>query len=90
MKHSSLSKTTQYQERKRERERERERATARHFLEHMVHMRVIILQDATAIFFTDPCRHVHPIFQSQVSNNSKFTTYFNNMKKTVVAKQDFC
>ena len=32
-----------------------ERATARHFLEYMVHLRVIILQDATAILSTDPC-----------------------------------
>ena len=50
----------------------------------MMHMRVIILQDAAAILSTNPCRHVHPIFQFEVFNNSTFTTYCNNMKKLLL------
>ena len=61
-----------------------ERATARHFLEYMLRLRIIILQDAAAILSTDPRRHSHPIFQFNVFNNSIFLSYYNSMKKLLL------
>ena len=64
-----------------------ERATARHFLEYMLRLRIIILQDAAAILSTDPPRHSHPIFQFDVFNNSMFQTYYNSMKKLLLESE---
>ena len=64
-----------------------ERATTQHFLEYMLRLQIIILQDAAAILSTDPCCHNHPIFQFEVFNNSTFLTYYNTMKKLLVGSE---